>query len=994
MKRIGICIVLLLFLTSKAYSQENIKEIIGRNVSSIEIKGVSNELELDIFRLIPIRKGDTLSISSIKRAIKLIYKVYDVDNVEVYATLQNGGVNLRFEITPSIFIRDVKIFGNDNVSSLEIIKAMDFNRMSIFSKSQETNYIERITQYLYSRGFRKAVVKSYTEKTDIPNVLTLFIIIEENERATINDVEIDVNDIKLKNVVINMLGLQKGRPLDIVEINKNREKMIKNLKRSGRIFVSVSEPIIRYNPQQNVGDIQIKVENERPVRVLVKGNKTMPLKAIKSHLLNLIDSQERIDVDIIKYELIEFYRSYGYYFVEIDVGVKRKINYDQLIIDINEKNPVIIKGFEFEGNKNFSKQVLSDVIQTYIEEVFPQESAFEQVKYQEIEYGLLISDISTPRKYQHRISIEQDKTKILTTNYLHTNSTLENFYKSKGFLGVEVSEPQTVFNKEKSQVILRYTIKEGVQTIVKKITFENNKSLSSFVLSMNTRGLKNKPLNYFELENAALGIRRMYENEGFYFVSVDYEVEFSDDKRAANIKYIIEENPKVIIKRIIPQGNYMTNDSVILSNIFLEERGLLRQSDLVSSQARLLRLSVFQDANLSILEPEYILPEKDVLVRVRENEPRYIEYSLGLSTEDGIRTTFIFNHLNLLRSALEFNSRLTLSYQVFMYIPGYYDDSVAEAYKELILTDAISRHISLGINYPKIYGIPLIASTRVDVINERVNQRAYYMDRSALSPSFEIQTLKYLSLYLQLSLDYKYLKRTPAVIPDSALSYSELQALRTPVGSNLLGSIKPTITYDKRDDKFNPHKGYYITFGTEYVQNLGSKPVSILKLNSVNTFYIPTSRKNTLAVQVSGGNIFALSEDSQTPSDMFFYLGGRSTLRGIAESALWPADIEDKSKIEGGEIKLSPGGNSYILYKVEFRFPLTRGFDGGLFVDAGNLWANFDNFSFFKLRATTGFGLRYKTPVGPIALDIGFNLMPDEVISEPIMAWHFSVGLF
>ncbi|MCX7957693.1 MAG: BamA/TamA family outer membrane protein, partial [Deltaproteobacteria bacterium] len=653
-----------------------------------------------------------------------------------------------------------------------------------------------------------------------------------------------------------------------------------------------------------------------------------------------------------------------------------------------------VKGFEFEGNNSYSHQTLSDVIMTYIEEVFPQESAFEQVKYQEMEYGLLYSDISTKDRYQHRVSVEQDRTKLLTGEYLHTNSALENFYKSNGYLSVEIGEPEMVFNDTKSQVILRYRIKEGVQTIVKKISFENNKSLSSFILSMNTRGLRNKPLSYFELENASLGIRRMYENEGYYFVSVDYDVDFSEDRKTANISFLIDENPKVYVKRIIPQGNYITNDSVILSNIFLKERGLLRQSDLVSSQARLLRLSVFQDASLSVLEPEFVMPEKDVLVQVRENEPRYIEYSLGLSTEEGIRTTFIFNHLNLFRSALEFNSRLTLSYQVFMYIPGYYDDSVAAAYKDLVLTDAVSRYVNMGLNYPKIYGIPLMASTRLDVINERVNQRAYYMDRSALSPSFEIQTLKFLSLYLQLSLDYKYLKRTPAVIPDSALSYSELQALRTPLGSNILGSVKPTITYDRRDDKFNPHRGYYLTFGSEYVQNLGSKPVSLLKLNSVNTVYIPTSRKNTLALQVSGGNIFSLSDDSQTPSDMFFYLGGRSTLRGIAEGALWPSDISDESKIEGGEIKLSPGGNTYLLYKIEFRFPLTRGFDGGLFLDAGNLWVNADNFSFIHLRATTGFGLRYRTPVGPIALDIGFNLMPDEAVSEPVMAWHFSVGLF
>lgn len=995
MKRVFFLLLLFVFVfPNLLFAQTSYREILGKKILSLKIEGVSDQLQSDIQKLIPLKKGELVNVEKIKRSIKLIYKVYDIDNVELYAVPFKDGVEIRFEIVPSIFVKDLKVFGNETISSLEIVRAIEFNKMSLFSKAQETNYIEKLSQYLYSRGFRKAVVKTYTEKTDIPNVLNLFVIVEENERATISNAEVIVNDSRLKEVSLNILGLKAGEPLDLIELKKRRERLIKTFKKEGRIFVSVSEPTIKYDSQKNIGSVTVKIENERNVRVLVKGNKRVSLKMIKNLLLNLVESQERVDIDVIKYELTEYYRSLGFYFADVDVEIKRKMNYDQLIIKIDEKNQVFVKGFEFEGNKGFKSSALTDVIRTYMEENYPPESAFEQTKYQEMEYGLLMSDIDERLRYQRRISVEQDKIVLLITDYLHTNSVIENFYRANGYINVEVSEPETIFNKEKNQVVLRYKISEGVQTIVKKVIFENNKALSSFVLSFNTRNLRNKPLNYLDLENASLGIRRMYENEGYYFVSVDYEVIFHEDRKTANVKFIIEENPKVYVKRIIPQGNYITNDSVILSNLFIKERGLLKQSDIISSQARLLRLSVFQDAKLSVLEPDIILSEKDVLVQVRENEPRYIEYSLGLSTEDGFRTTFIFNHLNLFRSALEFNSRLTLSYQIFMFIPGYYDDSVAEAYKQLPLTDAFSRYVNLGLNYPKIYGIPLMASTRLDIINERVNQRAYYMDRSALSPSFEIQAIKYLSLYLQLSLDYKYLKRTPAVIPDSALSYSELQALKTPLGSNILGSVKPTITYDRRDDKFNPHRGYYLTFGTEYVQNLGSKPVSLLKLNSVNTVYIPTSRKNTLALQVAGGNIFSLSTDSQTPSDMFFYLGGRATLRGIAEGALWPADIGDDSKVEGGEVKLSPGGNTYLLYKIEFRFPLTKGFDGGLFLDAGNLWVKPEDFSLINLRTTAGFGLRYRTPVGPIALDIGFNLMPDQAVAEPVMAWHFSVGLF
>ncbi|MCX7959163.1 MAG: hypothetical protein N3B13_08960, partial [Deltaproteobacteria bacterium] len=214
MKRFFLAFLILSVFSSQALSQETVKDITGKKVLSVTIKGVSPGLQSDVLKLIPLKKGDKLDVALVRRSIKLIYKVYDIDNVEVYASLRGDGAEVVFEIVPSVFIRDVKIFGNENVSSLDIVRAMDFNKMSIFSKAQETTYIEKITQYLYSRGFRKAVVRTYTEKTDLPNVLNLFVIIEENERAVVGRSEIDVKDIRLKNIALNMLGLKEGDPLD------------------------------------------------------------------------------------------------------------------------------------------------------------------------------------------------------------------------------------------------------------------------------------------------------------------------------------------------------------------------------------------------------------------------------------------------------------------------------------------------------------------------------------------------------------------------------------------------------------------------------------------------------------------------------------------------------------------------------------------------------------------------------------------------------------
>jgi outer membrane translocation and assembly module TamA len=50
--------------------------------------------------------------------------------------------------------------------------------------------------------------------------------------------------------------------------------------------------------------------------------------------------------------------------------------------------------------------------------------------------------------------------------------------------------------------------------------------------------------------------------------------------------------------------------------------------------------------------------------------------------------------------------------------------------------------------------------------------------------------------------------------------------------------------------------------------------------------------------------------------------------------------------------------------------------------------------SLWPFRAVAGTGLRYVTPVGPMALDVGFNLSPDQVINEPSFVIHFNIGVF
>jgi outer membrane protein assembly factor BamA len=84
----------------------------------------------------------------------------------------------------------------------------------------------------------------------------------------------------------------------------------------------------------------------------------------------------------------------------------------------------------------------------------------------------------------------------------------------------------------------------------------------------------------------------------------------------------------------------------------------------------------------------------------------------------------------------------------------------------------------------------------------------------------------------------------------------------------------------------------------------------------------------------------------------------------------------------------------FTLARAELRIPILSQIETALFLDAGNLWLDQDQFDPLRLRYAAGVGLRVITPIGPAALDFGLNLTPDGRLNESRFVPHFSVGLF
>ena len=98
---------------------------------------------------------------------------------------------------------------------------------------------------------------------------------------------------------------------------------------------------------------------------------------------------------------------------------------------------------------------------------------------------------------------------------------------------------------------------------------------------------------------------------------------------------------------------------------------------------------------------------------------------------------------------------------------------------------------------------------------------------------------------------------------------------------------------------------------------------------------------------------------------------------------------------ETQEVCISLGGNVFVNIKGELRFEMIPDIlQGAFFMDLGNLWNEKSSVDILALRPSTGFGLRFVTPIGPVALDLGINLDPDQSRREEKWNLHFNIGVF
>ncbi len=982
----------------------------GQRVTAVSFSPTQpNQTEL--FGYIEIHPGDSFSIQAVRRSITVLYQLGLFGQVRAVAHPDAGGVAVTFQVEPIRRVLALQFIGNDAIGTGELARLVKFARGDEYDNGTMELAANDILVLYRKRGYRRTQVIARAEGPEKGDVEVRYYI-QEGPVTRVSSVTFTGQLAFPRSKVAEEAGIDSGDKLDEERIQKATKSLTDFYHQAGYLEVvvrppTIPEPAADREHESLLEALTFDIQSGPQISFKFVGNSTIDNKT----LLDALNLKKQVNFSSTRIHdltdrIQDIYQRQGFTHMSVTAQVadEPKQNRKEIVFKIDEGPRVAVQRVQFIGNHAFDadqlRAFLNDALLDAIQQpVFDQ--PIERGAVETFGGGFpLPSDNRTafwPKGFWFDVNPE---TVYVQKAYDDALEKIKDLYQSKGFLDLEVGDPILSFDRSGARLNVSISITEGVQTFLSAITFDGNQAVASdelMRLAEAKSGLAQpgKPLNLYNVEGLRKEIMQNYSQRGYIYCQVNQKVTFSEDRLFAEVLFEIQEGPQVRVRRILIRGNLYTKRQVFDHTLRLHPGQIYSPEEAKLSQGDLLDLGVFSKVEIKLLEPENPEAEKDVVVNVREQSLHVLTLSPGLSSGEGIRLELGYNQRNLFGYAMEFVGRARVNYQVFYPILS---EPLRTRYEHLSFWEGLEGWVLTGLHWPQVWWLGKGISARVDLVGLQLHALSYDLTKVSLVPGIDVKLTPQVNLTVEYELEHTNLT-CPDLVPNCGTTTAPLPSLRYDQGTFFLGSVRPQISWDRRDNIFNPHSGSLVTLRMELINSLTSgHTVFLLKVDGSITGYLPLGKKSTLAVSMRGGVIHNLVQNSKTPSNKLFYLGGRNSIRSYDEENLIPQDqpaCNVSSTQSSATQCISLGGNAYWLAKGEFRFPMFSDIvEGALFVDIGNLWMDPKNFDLMKIRKAAGFGVRFITPIGPIAVDFGFNLSPDPAYEELLWTVHFNVGVF
>src|SRR5579871_1010533 len=893
----------------------------------------------ELHDLLPLKMNQTLRMADVRASIERLFASGAYTDIQVEAEPYRDGVAITIHTTNSWFIGAVSVGGH--VSSPpnagQLANAADLNLGQPFREAAMQQGVANQEKAMEGNGLylgRVHPVLDWKTGRDYQQVNIRFEV-DSGPRARFTtpvltgDLKMDTKRI-FAATKFQRWFIHTWKPITQTRVRQALEGVRLLYQKEDRLEANISLDSIHYDAATNRGLPALHIDAGPRIAVHTVG---INLSQRKLRRYIPIFEEHAVDQDLLSEgarNLRDYLQSEGYFDAEVQFKPQRVIN-DRASIDylVNPGKRHTLVYIEIGGNHYFRTAEIR-------ERMFLQRARFLQFPHGRYSGNLLARD----------------------------EDAIRNLYQSNGFRDIVVTHRLVDDYKGigGNQAVF-IDIKEGPQYFINNLQVIGIEHLNKAEILGKLSSVEGQPFSEFNVAVDRDAILAQYFEGGFPNATFEWNSAPAQQPHRVDLKFEIHEGEQQFVRQVLVTGNKVTREQLIFQRLKLNPGDPLSPTAITETQRRLYDLGVFAKVDAAIQDPDGETDHKYVLYNL--DEARRYSLAAGFGAElgriGGCETCF-----DAPAGATGFSPRVSLD----LTRNNLWGDTHSISLRTRVST--LDQRALLNYSWPHFYDHDNLTVSFTGLYESSRDVRTFSFKREEGSAQLNQKLNKSLTLFYRLAyrrVAVSDLKITPFLIPQ----------LSQPVR---VGITSINLVQDRRDDPVEPHKGVYTTVDLGLAEKFLGSQVDFMRFLARNASYYPIGKRMVLARSTEFGNIYAFNfkgdplEAIPLPERCFG--GGGTSHRGFPEEQAGPRDTSTGFPL---------GGTALLFNQTEFRFPLIGDDIGGVFYhDMGNVYSSLDNLSgrvhqrnlqdFDYMVHAVGFGVRYRTPVGPVRFDLGYSINP------------------
>ena len=968
--RLGILLVML--VSCRASLMAQVQNYEGSRISSIRFSPDAQPYPREVLdRVIRLELGGVLRLTEVSDAIQRLYETGRFIDVEVDAQLDGQNVALEFRTTPSWFAGRVEVQGVvDPPNQAQLVSATRLQPGEEFNEDYLLQSIMNLDTVLRRNGILSAKIEPRLVHNPELQQVDIKFVIGQGPRAKLTE---PIFNGETKRTPLQLLATTHWRrfggrlgykPATDSRVQNGLDRIRNYYRTKEFLMARASLEKTEFDEKNNLVKPILRIEAGPKVKVRADGFSQSALRRLVP-----VFEERTVDRDLLNEgvrNIRQNLQAGGYFDADVDFDMEQQAGGEQLIqFNVQRGLRYKLTHLGIDGAKFFSEATIRERLST-------QPATFLRYRYGRYSKQLLDQDAQA----------------------------IAELYKANGFINAKATtEVQRNWQGKPQTVAAFIHIEEGEQFVVGSLEVDgvNPKDLDAVRASL--QSAEGQPYSPTAVLSDRDAILNYYFNAGFATASVDYEVKAMDQPLRMALHFQITESKRNFVRDVVISGLKTTNRKIVEERISLREGDVLSQTEMTESQRRLYDLGIFARVGVTLQNPDGVEREKYVLYQFEEAR------KVSVTTGFGAQLARIGGGVTSLSSpagSTGFSPRVSLGVNRSNFL------GLGHSIGLRGQVSSFQKKVALTYLAPQFVGNEKLNLTLAGLFDDSRDVRTFASRRWESSIQLgqklsKANTVQYRYTFRRVSVDPNTLKINAQLIP----------FLSQPVR---IGSFSGTFIQDRRDDPVNSHRGAYNSADFAVALAPFGSETNFTRLLVRNSTYYRVAKDVILARTLLFGvmnRVLTSGTTKDIPLPERFFAGGAASHRAFSDNQAGPRD-----PVTGFPL----GGKAVLTSGVELRFPLFGDSIGGvLFHDAGNVYSDIsklslryhqkNNADFDYMVQSIGFGIRYKTPVGPVRVDfsygpnaprfVGFRGTRDELlfgggvrVEQKINAFqfHFSLG--